>query len=103
MTNLPSKDLKYTDEDMQFAGQLVSAMSAQSAGVANALDNARLREIEAWKDDFRMLYNSMRKVADRTDSRTAFDALDRFGYTYSKAVEEDNRLDRVHRLNKLND
>lgn len=93
MPNLPEKELKYTDEDMKFAGQIVSAMSAQSAGISASLDDMRLREIADWKMRFAMLYRSMEKVADRTDSRTAFAALDRFGHDYGKAVAEDPRLD----------
>ena len=101
MANLPEKKLEFTREDMEFAGQIMSNMSQDASSMANALDNQRLREIEAWKKKFSMLYHSMKKVAERTDSRTAFDALERFDFDYGMAVAEDNRVT-AEQLNKLN-
>lgn len=101
MPNLPEKKLEFTREDMEFAGQIVSSMAKDAANTANALDDMRLREIAYWKNLFAMLFRSMEKVAERTDSRTAFDALERFGYNYGTAVAEGDSVT-VEQLNQLN-
>lgn len=75
-----AEDRMITAEEQEFTGAILTGMFNQSAATANALDDMRLAEIERWKERFTLLYNSMEKVAQRTDSNTAYDALSRFSY-----------------------
>lgn len=73
-------DRVFTAEEQELTGAILTGMFSQSAATANALDDMRLAEIERWKKRYSMLYRSMEKVAERTDSNTAYDALARFSF-----------------------
>lgn len=68
-----------------------SILSANARGLQHTTDQllaykeAQLREMQ---QDYVKLYASMHKVAERTDSRTAYDALDRFYHKNEDAKRE---------------
>ena len=81
-----AEDRVITAEEQELTGALLSGMFRASADTANQLDDMRLAEIEDWKKRFATLYRSMEEVAERTDSMTAYAALDRFGYDMDLAL-----------------
>lgn len=82
-----AEDRMITAEEQELTGAILSGMFRQSADMSNRLDETRLVEIAEWKKRYSMLYNSMRKVAERTDSATAYAALERFSYYMELATE----------------
>ena len=81
-----AEDRVFTAEEQEFTGAVLTGMFRQSADMSNRLDEMRLAEIADWKKRFEMLYRSMEKVAARTDSATAYGALDRFSYDMEQAL-----------------
>lgn len=80
-----AEDRVFTAEEQEFTGAVLTGLFRQSADISNRLDEMRLAEIADWKKRFAMLYRSMEKVADRTDSATAYGALNRFSYDMEAA------------------
>ena len=80
----------HPNEDMEFFGAVVTAMSSQAAATSAQLDEVRLQQIGGWKKRFATLYRSMEEVAERTDSKAAHDALDRFSFDMHAALLDES-------------
>lgn len=64
---------------------IFTKMATDSASTNNAIEENLRGQIAEWQRSFRLLYNSMKKVYDRTDSATARHALEWFEYEYELA------------------
>lgn len=74
-------------EAMPLLGAIMGQMSRDREWTENQLQGMMEHRVLELRRDFVQLYNALLKVAERTDSWTAVQALDRFEWKYNDALK----------------
>jgi hypothetical protein len=75
------------NDTVKLFGAVMGQMQRDAQWNADQLLAIREQEVGEWKAAFAKLYAAMEKVAHRTDSATAYGALDRFFHLNTDAVK----------------
>lgn len=89
MTTEPTegKDLFDDPGSAKLMVSIMGKMNSDAQWTANQLEAIKDAQIKELQQDYVMLYHALEKVAARTDSATAYDALNRFGWKYTEAAK----------------
>lgn len=76
----------FDKEEVQFFGDVMTAMIGQSQALTNSLDDMRLAEIADWQERYVKLFELVEKTNAKLDSLTLDRILDAHAYHYNSAA-----------------
>ena len=82
-----AKDDREFREAMPLLGSIIEANARGLQWTNDQLLASKEAQLRQLQKSFVKLYHSMEKVAERTDSATAYDALNRFDYEYRESAK----------------